>query len=267
MVFAAWVWYNVEEQMPRNGAEMECFAMQVYVYKNAELAAKAAATVFASQLLKKPDSVFGFATGSTPIPMYQELIRLNKEGIIDFSQCRTWNLDEYVGLTGDHPCSYRYFMNEQLFNHINIKMENTHVPCGVNPDMDKEAADYDAAIFAAGGIDVQLLGIGHNGHIGFNEPADTFIFNTHVMDLTESTIDANARFFNNRDEVPRHAISMGIGNIMLAKRIVMIATGKGKAEAIRGSIKGDADPKNQASILRFHQDVQYFLDEEAASLL
>lgn len=241
--------------------------MQVHVFKTAEQAAKAAATVFAAQLVRKPDSVFGFATGSTPIPLYQELIRLNREGIIDFSQCRTWNLDEYVGLKPDHPCSYRYFMNEQLFDHINIKKENTHVPCGTNPDMAKEAADYDKAIAAAGGVDVQLLGVGHNGHIGFNEPNATFIYGTNIVNLTESTINANARFFDSRDEVPRQAISMGIGTIMMARRIVMIATGKGKAQAICGSIKGDVDPRNPASILRFHQNVQYFLDEDAASLL
>ena len=241
--------------------------MQVYIYKTAEEAAKAAAMVFASELMKKPDAVFGFATGSTPIPMYKELIRMNQEGLIDFSQARTWNLDEYVGLKPDHVCSYRRFMNENLFDHINIKKENTHVPSGIEKDMQAEATAYDAAIAAAGGIDVQLLGIGHNGHIGFNEPCDRFIWATHVMDLTESTINANARFFNSADEVPRQAISMGIGSIMLAKRIVMIATGEGKARVIAESIKGDVDPRNQATILRLHPNVQYFLDEGAASAL
>lgn len=239
--------------------------MQVYVYKSADAAATAAAAIFAAKLLEKPDAVFGFATGSTPVPMYRELARMNREGIIDFGRARTWNLDEYVGVAGDHPASYRRFMDENLFSHINIDKKNTHVPSGVAPDMDREAEEYDLAIANAGGIDVQLLGIGHNGHIGFNEPDSKFIFGTHVVKLTQSTIEANTRFFDKADDVPRSAISMGIGTIMLARKIVMIATGEGKAEAVYNTIRGEVDPAVPASILRCHHDVQVFLDEGAAS--
>ncbi len=241
--------------------------MQVFVFKTKEEAAKAAVAVFAAQLMKKPDSIFGLATGSSPIPLYKEMIALNKAGVMDFSKCRSWNLDEYVGLKPDHPCSYRYFMNDELFNHVNIDKANTHVPSGIAADMEKEAADYDAAIEAAGGIDVQRLGIGRNGHIGFNEPDDKFTYETHVITLTDSTIDANTRFFNNRDEVPRHAISMGVGNIMKAKTVVLVANGADKAQAIHDTVKGDINPRVPASILRCHPNCLIFVDEAAASLL
>lgn len=241
--------------------------MQVFVYKNAEEVARAAATVFAAEIFKKPDCVLGLATGSTPVPLYKELARMNHEGLIDFSRVRTYNLDEYVGLDPAHVCSYRRFMNENLFDHINIDKANTHVPCGIGADHEADAKAYDAAVEAAGGIDLQLLGIGHNGHIGFNEPNDVFVYPTNVITLTQSTIDANARFFDSADDVPRQAISLGVGGIMNAKCVVLLATGEGKAKAIRDSIKGNIDPKVPASILRAHQNVQFFLDEGAASLL
>ena len=241
--------------------------MQVFVYKNAEEVARAAATVFAAEIFKKPDCVLGLATGSTPVPLYKELARMNHEGLIDFSRVRTYNLDEYVGLDPAHVCSYRRFMNENLFDHINIDKANTHVPCGIGADHEADAKAYDAAVEAAGGIDLQLLGIGHNGHIGFNEPNDVFVYPTNVITPTQSTIDANARFFDSADDVPRQAISLGVGGIMNAKRVVLLATGEGKAKAIRDSIKGNIDPKVPASILRAHQNVQFFLDEGAASLL
>ena len=241
--------------------------MQVFVYKNAEEVARAAATVFAAEIFKKPDCVLGLATGSTPVPLYKELARMNHEGLIDFSRVRTYNLDEYVGLDPAHVCSYRRFMNENLFDHINIDKANTHVPCGIGADHEADAKAYDAAVEAAGGIDLQLLGIGHNGHIGFNEPNDVFVYPTNVITLTQSTIDANARFFDSADDVPRQAISLGVGGIMNAKRVVLLATGEGKAKAIRDSIKGNIDPKVPASILRAHQNVQFVLDEGAASLL
>ena len=241
--------------------------MQVFVYKNAEEVARAAATVFAAEIFKKPDCVLGLATGSTPVPLYKELARMNHEGLIDFSRVRTYNLDEYVGLDPAHVCSYRRFMNENLFDHINIDKANTHVPCGIGADHEADAKAYDAAVEAAGGIDLQLLGIGHNGHIGFNETNDVFVYPTNVITLTQSTIDANARFFDSADDVPRQAISLGVGGIMNARRVVLLATGEGKAKAIRDSIKGNIDPKVPASILRAHQNVQFFLDEGAASLL
>ena len=241
--------------------------MTIRVFENDRLAAKAAATIFASEILKKPDCIIGLATGSTPVPTYQELIRLNQEGVLDFSKVRSFNLDEYVGLAPEHPCSYRRFMNEQLFDHINIDKANTHVPSGIGDDPEKNAAEYDAAIEAAGGVDLQLLGIGHNGHIGFNEPCDRFIAPTNIVTLTDSTINANTRFFEKREDVPRKAISMGSRTIMSARRILMIATGEGKAQAVRDMICGDIDPRHPASILQAHHNVQILLDKGAASLL
>lgn len=237
--------------------------MQVLVYKDAETIAKAAAAIFAGEIAKKDGTVIGLATGSTPVPTYQELIRLNREGVLDFSKVISYNLDEYVGLKPDHPCSYRRFMNEQLFDHINIDKANTHVPDGIACN----AAEYEQEIREIGGVDLQLLGIGSDGHIGFNEPADEFVYPTNIVKLTEQTIDDNARFFNNRDEVPKTAISMGVGTIMSAKRIILIATGKNKAKAIAAAINGPVAPAMPASILRMHQNVQFLLDEDAASEL
>lgn len=249
--------------MHRNGV----IPVKVFVFKTKEEAAKAAVSVFAAELMKKPDAIFGLATGSSPIPLYQEMISQCKAGAMDFSKCRSWNLDEYVSLQPDHVCSYRRFMNEQLFDHVNIDKANTHVPSGIADNMTKEAADYDAAIEAAGGIDVQLLGIGHNGHIGFNEPDDHFTYETHLVSIAESTIDANTRFFNSRDEVPRQAITMGVGNIMKAKTVVLVANGKDKARAIHDTVKGDITPRVPASLLRCHPNCLIFVDEDAASLL
>ena len=237
--------------------------MQVLIYKDAATIAKAAAAIFAGEITKKDGTVIGLATGSTPVPTYQELIRMNKEGVLDFSKVISYNLDEYVGLEPTHPCSYRYFMNEQLFDHINIDKNNTHVPNGITCN----AEEYEEAIKAAGGVDLQLLGIGSDGHIGFNEPAEDFIYPTNIVKLTDQTIDDNARFFNSRDEVPTSAISMGIGTIMSAKRIILIATGKNKAKAIAAAIKGPVNPAMPASILQMHQNVQFLLDEDAASEL
>ena len=224
--------------------------MKIHVYDNAQLAGQAAATVFAAQLLRKPESVFGFATGSTPIPLYNQLSAWHKEGILDFSQAVSYNLDEYCRLPVTHECSYRAFMQANLFDHINMK--ETHVPNGNAEDKAAECAAYDAAIAAAGGIDLQLLGIGHNGHIGFNEPGPDFIFETHVVDLTEDTISANSRFFDSEDLVPRQAISLGIGGIMTAKEVVLVATGANKAQAVHDMLYGPVSPACQASILRTH---------------
>lgn len=241
--------------------------MQVLVYRNEEQVAKAAAMIFVSEIAAKKNAVLGLATGSTPVPTYQRLIRYNKDGLLDFTHVRTYNLDEYVGLDPNHPESYRYFMNAQLFDHINIDKTNTHVPSGLG-DVERNAEAYDAAIEDAGGIDLQLLGIGHNGHIGFNEPnARSFIYKTNVVTLTASTIEANARNFTSADDVPRQAISLGIGGIMNARRIVLLATGHGKASAVRDAIKGDITPLLPASILKAHRNVQFILDDAAASLL
>ncbi|NLG25505.1 MAG: glucosamine-6-phosphate deaminase [Clostridiales bacterium] len=241
--------------------------MQVHVFGGADEAARAVAMVIASEILKKPDAVLGLATGSTPVPVYRALIEMGRQGLIDFSRVRTFNLDEYVGLSPDHPQSYRRFMNEQLFDHININKANTRVPSGVAADLRAEAAAYDRAIEAAGGIDLQLLGIGVNGHIGFNEPASAFPHATHVVDIAPSTVQANARFFDNADEVPRRAVTLGIGGIMAARRVVLLAVGRGKAPVIQKTVAGDATPDVPASILRFHPNAQLFLDREAAGLL
>ncbi len=241
--------------------------MQVFVYRNEEQVARAAAMIFAAELAAKPNAVLGLATGTTPIPTYQRLIAMNREGLIDFSQARSYNLDEYVGLEPSHPGSYRYFMNAQLFDHVNIDKLNTRVPSGLG-DVAKNAEAYDAVIEEAGGIDLQLLGIGHNGHIGFNEPNPrSFIYKTNIVNLTQSTIEANARMFVSIDEVPRQAISLGIGGIMNARRIILLATGQGKASAVRDAVKGDITPLLPASILKAHRNVQFLLDKEAASLL
>lgn len=237
--------------------------MKIHVYKDAQMAGKAAAMIFAGEIMKKDGCVIGLATGSTPVPTYQEFIRLNREGLLDFSKVVSYNLDEYVGITPDHPCSYRRFMNEQLFDHVNIDKANTHVPDGVNPD----PAAYDAMIAAAGGVDIQLLGIGSNGHIGFNEPAQEFVYPTNVITLTENTRRDNARFFNSLDEVPTAAVSMGIGTIMSARRIVLIATGANKADAVAAAINGPVVPAMPASILRMHPNCQFILDEAAAAKL
>ena len=239
--------------------------MQVRIFENAEQVGKAAALLFASQVTRKPNSVLGLATGSSPIGCYQQLIAWHKEGILDFSECISYNLDEYVGLDIEHETSYHAFMKAQLFDHINMK--ETNLPDGNAEDLVAEAKRYDAAIEAAGGIDMQLLGIGRNGHIGFNAPADKFVFGTQIVDLTESTIDANTRFFENKDQVPRKAISLGIGGIMNAKEVVLIAMGADKAQAIHDTVYGEIDPQVQASILRSHPHVTILVDKAAASLL
>jgi len=240
--------------------------MQIFVFRDAASVAEAASMVFAAQLYQKPESVLGLATGSTPIPTYQALIELSQKGLVDFSRARTFNLDEYVGLTPNHPCAYRRFMDEQLFRHIPIDARNTHVPSGLgNPE--ENARAYDRMIEAAGGIDLQLLGIGRNGHIGFNEPAADYTWGTHVVKLTQSTLEANARWFDDPKDMPREAISLGIGGIMEAKRVILIATGTDKAEAVARAALGPVSPDSPASILRFHQNAQLMLDENAAALL
>ncbi len=241
--------------------------MNVLVMKNTQEIGKAAGTMFAAQVISKPNSVLGLATGSTPIPTYQYMIELYKQGVVDYSKVTTYNLDEYCGLTHDHDQSYYYFMQENLFKGINVPTESIHVLNGVAPDAQAECDAYDAAIDAAGGIDLQILGIGNNGHIAFNEPCSNFPAKTHIVSLTQSTIEANKRFFESIDDVPKQAITMGIGSIMKARNIILIATGAAKAEAVKAMINGPVDPQCPASILQFHPNVTIFLDEPAASLL
>ena len=240
--------------------------MNVCVYPNGDLAAIAAAVLIAGQVVDKPGCVLGLATGSTPLPIYRELIAMSHRGVLDFSKVTTYNLDEYMGLDGTHPQSYRRFMNENLFDQINIKPENTHVPSGIG-DGAANARDYEAAINAAGGIDLQFMGVGRNGHIGFNEPAEAFTDATGVIKLTPSTIEANKRFFHSADEVPREAISMGVGTIMRARKLLLIATGESKREAVRDMVHGGVSPKLPASALRLHRDAIVVLDKAAASAL
>ena len=241
--------------------------MKTLIFDEASQIGKAAALVFAAKIFEKPDCVLGLATGSTPLPTYGSLVELYNQGILDFSAVRTFNLDEYVGISRSHEQSYYRFMYDNLFSKINIKPENVHVPNPISPNPEDDCAPYDAAIDAAGGIDLQLLGIGNNGHIAFNEPCAIFPFGAHIVDLTASTIEANKRFFSSIDDVPRKAITMGIGSIMKAKEILIIATGRAKAEAVRNMIKGQVDPQCPASVLRLHAKTTAFLDREAASLL
>jgi len=220
-----------------------------------------AALIIASQMIVKPNCVLGLATGSSPVGTYKELIKMNQAGDIDFSTITSVNLDEYVGLDGTNDQSYRYFMNDNLFDHVNIRKDHTFVPNGCAEDLKVEGAAYDAMIKELGGIDLQLLGIGLDGHIGFNEPDDVFTLETHPVVLDESTIEANARFFESIDDVPRHAITMGIGAIMAAKKIVLVANGANKKEIMEKAFFGPIDPKVQASILQVHPDVTVIYSE------
>lgn len=239
--------------------------MVIRVFDRPETVSKACATLIAAQVMKKPDSVLGLATGSSPIGTYRLLAQWHEEGLLDFSQAVSYNLDEYVGLSEDNPCSYHYFMQDELFKFINLKA--SFLPDGNAKDMQKECARYDEAIKQAGGIDLQLLGIGRNGHIGFNEPDDVFSSGTQVVDLTESTIKANRRFFESEEQVPRKAISMGVGTIMAARSVVLIAMGQDKADAIYGLVKGEITPELPASVLRMHQNAVILCDQDAAGLL
>ncbi|MBQ3387071.1 MAG: glucosamine-6-phosphate deaminase [Eggerthellaceae bacterium] len=237
---------------------------KVYV-GDAEEIARAVADIYAAILKAKPNAVLGFATGSTPLPLYAELVRRVAAGEMSFADVTTFNLDEYVGLEPTHDQSYRYFMDTNLFNHIDVDPTRVHVPSGISVDAETLAA-YDAAIVAAGGIDMQLLGIGCNGHIGFNEPDDVFSKGTHCVDLTESTIQANSRLFDSIDEVPREAYTMGIGTIMRTRKILLVANGADKAPAVRDALFGPVQPGMPASILQLHPNVTVVLDAEAASL-
>lgn len=237
--------------------------MRVIVMPNFESMSDQVAKMVTEQMARVPGSVLGLATGSTPLGVYRTLA----EQGTDFSQVTTFNLDEYVGLAADHPQSYRHYMEENLFSKVNIQPKNTHVPNGVAPDMQEECLRYEQLIAAAGGIDLQLLGIGSNGHIGFNEPGTAFGSQTQVVDLTESTIRDNARFFASPEEVPSQALSMGIKSIMQAKAIVLMASGSTKAEAVYAAVRGPVTPEVPASVLQLHPFVTFVVDQAAASRL
>lgn len=224
------------------------------------------ADIFIDVVNNKPGSILGLATGSSPLGVYKNLVNAFKEGKVSFKNVKSFNLDEYVGLDGNHDQSYRYFMNTNLFNHIDIDKNNTNVPNGLG-NVELNAKQYDKMIEAAGGIDLQILGIGSNGHIAFNEPGTSFNSLTHIVELTQQTRNDNARFFASINEVPTHAITMGLASIMKAKKIVLIATGANKAQAIKTLMDDEPNVELPASILRRHKDCTIFVDQEAASLL
>ena len=241
--------------------------MRFIVTKDYNDMSRKAANIISAQIITKPNCVLGLATGSTPVGTYKQLVEWYNKGDLDFSEVSTVNLDEYKGLDHDNDQSYYYFMMNNLFKHVNIDLSRTHVPDGTEPDSEKACADYEEIVRSYGGIDLQLLGLGHNGHIGFNEPSDNIAKVTHCVDLTESTIKANARFFEKIEDVPTQAYTMGIGTIFKAKRILLIASGKDKAEIVKKAFCGPIDPQVPASILQLHPDVTVVLDEDAASLL
>lgn len=241
--------------------------MNVLIYESEEQIGIAAGNYMCGQVLQKPNSVLGLATGSTPLKPYSQMIELYKKGVVDFSKVTTFNLDEYVNLDVNDKNSYHSFMHENLFDHINIPKENINFLDGNAEDPEEECRRYEEKIKAAGGIDIQLLGIGSNGHIAFNEPADCFQRWSHVVTLKESTVKDNSRFFKSIEEVPTQAVTMGIGSIMQAKKILIIAIGENKAKAIKQLIDGNVTPMCPASVLQFHTDVTLMLDKAAASLI
>ena len=239
--------------------------MRIYRAKDYLDMSRKAANIVSAQVIMKPDCVLGLATGSTPIGLYKQLVEWYQKGDLDFSEVRTVNLDEYKGLTRDNDQSYYYFMHENLFDHVNLPVESTHLPNGMEMDSEKECKRYSALIKSMGGIDLQLLGIGHNGHIGFNEPDEAFDSDVHCVNLTESTIEANKRFFASADDVPKQAYTMGIKTIMQAKKILIVARGEDKAQIVHDAFFGPITPKVPASVLQLHNDVTLVADEAALS--
>lgn len=241
--------------------------MRIYREKNYEAMSQTAANIVAAQVKVKPDCLLGLATGSSPVGMYGVLAEKFRRGELDFSKVRSVNLDEYVGLAAWHPQSYRYFMRENLFSHVNIEPSNTHLPDGTATDPEEECRRYDRILEELGRVDLQVLGLGHNGHIGFNEPGDIFEKSTHVVNLQDSTIQANARFFDSFDQVPRRAITMGIASIMRARCILLLVSGESKAEIVKTALTGDITPRVPASVLQLHPNVMVVGDEEALKYL
>ena len=239
--------------------------MRIYKAKDYEEMSRKAAGIVSAQIIMKPDCVLGLATGSTPVGLYKQLIEWYRNGDLDFSGVRTVNLDEYKGISRENDQSYYYFMHQNLFDHVNIPAGNTHLPDGMEPDSEKECRRYEELIQSMGSVDLQLLGIGHNGHIGFNEPADAFDKLVHCVNLTQSTIEANKRFFASAEEVPRQAYTMGIQTIMRSKKILIIANGEGKADIVRDAFFGPITPMVPASVLHLHNDVTLVADEAALS--
>jgi glucosamine-6-phosphate deaminase len=241
--------------------------MEVIIQANAKAASELAGRLVAKTITRKGNAVLGLATGGTPVALYQEMIRHHRENGLDFSQVTTFNLDEYVNLAPEHPCSYRYFMNDNLFNHINIDKANTHVPEGMATDIVASCAAYEQEMKKAGGIDLQVLGIGSDGHIGFNEPTSSLASRTRIKTLTEETRRDNARFFNSIDEVPMHCITMGIGTIMESREVIFLAFGEAKADIVARMVEGPISSMVPASALQMHPNVKVFVDEAAAAKL
>lgn len=237
--------------------------MKLIKAKDYQDMSRKAANIISAQIIMKPNCVLGLATGSSPVGTYKQLIEWYNKGDLDFSEVTSVNLDEYKNLPRENEQSYYYFMHDNLFDHVNIDPERTFLPNGMEPDSAKECARYDEVIRATGGVDLQLLGLGHNGHIGFNEPGDAFEKGTHCVDLTERTIEANKRFFDSIDDVPKQAYTMGIKNIMMARKILLVVSGESKAEALQKTLYGPVTPQHPASILQMHPDVTIVADEAA----
>lgn len=239
--------------------------MKIYMGEDYKGMSRKAANIISAQIILKPDCVLGLATGSTPIGTYDQLVNWYEKGDLDFSKVVTINLDEYKGLSGDNDQSYRYFMNKHLFDRINVYKENTYVPNGLEADSKKACQEYNDIITKCGGIDMQLLGLGHNGHIGFNEPGGAFEKETHCVNLTKSTIEANKRFFEKEEDVPRQAYTMGIKSIMQAKKILVVVSGEDKADIVKEAFTGPVTPEVPASVLQLHNDVTLVGDRAALS--
>ena len=237
--------------------------MKIYKAKDHKDMSRKAANIISAQVIMKPNCVLGLATGSTPIGTYDQLVEWYNKGDLDFSEVTTVNLDEYKGLPRTNDQSYYYFMHQHLFDRVNIDPERTNVPNGMEPDAEKECGRYEELIRSLGGVDLQLLGLGHNGHIGFNEPGEAFEKETHCVDLTESTIEANKRFFASADDVPKQAYTMGIKTIMQAKKILIVVNGENKADIVERAFFGPVTPEVPASILQLHNDVTLVGDEAA----
>jgi glucosamine-6-phosphate deaminase len=239
--------------------------MRIYKAKDYKDLSRKAANILSAQVIMKPNCVLGLATGSTPIGTYDQLVEWYQKGDLDFSEVTTVNLDEYKGLNRENDQSYYYFMHKHLFDRVNINIENTHLPNGMEDDSEKECQRYAQLIHSLGGVDLQLLGLGHNGHIGFNEPGEAFEKDVHCVNLTETTIEANKRFFASADDVPRQAYTMGIKTIMQAKKILIVVSGEDKADIVARSFFGEVTPQVPASILQMHNDVTLVADEAALS--
>ena len=241
--------------------------MKIFCEKDYQAASRRAANIISAMIISKPDCVLGLATGSSPVGAYEYLVKRYEAGDLDFSLVTSVNLDEYKGLSGDNGQSYRYFMDTHLFNHVNIRKDHTFVPDGLEPDSQKACEAYNQIIRSVGGVDLQLLGLGHNGHIGFNEPGDFFEKEPHCVDLAASPIEANKRFFEKEEDVPRQAYTMGIQNIMFARKILIVVSGEAKADIVAKAFCGPITPQVPASVLQLHKDVTLVGDQAALSKL